>query len=191
MGKMSVAAAGDAPLAVFTEGYRSYLDQVGYSPQTLRERMELFGQLSRWLTAEGLSAAGLTAAEAERFFAARRAAGQRRVPTMQSLAELFEYLRDEQVLLDQRASSPIEDLIAQYSHYLTQDRGLAPLTIVRRPSWGTRAASLRRRPIGIPTLLGHGPSRRECPQSGGSRVARMGVPTSGQARSRGSRHPRP
>lgn len=132
MVNVSGIAVGDAPLAVFAEGYRSYLGQAGFSPRAVRERLQLLGQLDQWLVGQGLSAAGLTPDEAERFFTARRAAGQRRVPTLHSLIELFDYLHGKQVLVVvQRASSPIEDLLDQYGRYLAHDRGLAPLTIVR------------------------------------------------------------
>jgi site-specific recombinase XerD len=120
------------PLVVFADGYRFYLDQRGYSPRAVRERLELLGQLSLWLVAQGLSAEELTPAQAQRFFAARQAAGQRRVPTLRTLALLFDYLRDERVLPVERAQATrLEELLARYGRYLEHDRGLAPLTIVR------------------------------------------------------------
>lgn len=128
----SGVAVDDAPLALLADGYRSYLDRIGFSPRTVRERLELFGQLTGWLSGRGLSLTELTAAEAQRFFSAERAAGRRRVPTLHSLVELFDYLRAEQVLVvEQCTPSPIEDLLDRYGHFLAHDRGLAPLTVVR------------------------------------------------------------
>jgi site-specific recombinase XerD len=123
---------GEGPLVAFADGYRAYLDQRGYSRRAIRERLELLGQLSLWLVAQELSTVKLTRAQAQRFFAARRAAGQRRVPTLQTLAPLFDYLCDEQVLpAEQPRATRLEDLLVRYGHYLEHDRGLAPLTIVR------------------------------------------------------------
>jgi len=120
------------PLAVVAAGCRSYLVAAGFSPRAVRERMDLLGQLNVWLAAQGLPAAGLTSAEAQRFFASRRAAGQRRVPTLQTLAPIFDYLRAEAVLQAEPSKTPAQDvLVAEYREYLTRCRGLAPLTVVR------------------------------------------------------------
>jgi integrase/recombinase XerD len=90
------------------------------------------GQLDHWLAGERLSAADLTAARVERFCAARRAAGQRRVPTMQTLGVLFGFLRDQLVLpAEQPVVTPLEELLARYRSYLAGDRGAAPLTVLR------------------------------------------------------------
>jgi hypothetical protein len=94
--------------------------------------MEVAGQLDRWLTAEGHAVAGLTVARAGQFFAALRAAGQRRVPAMPTLAPLFAYPRDQQVLPPERApATPAEELLASYRRYLAVERGVAPLTVLR------------------------------------------------------------
>ena len=98
----------------------------------VRDRMEVAGQLDRWLAGEGLSAADLAVARAGQFFAALRAAGQRRVPAMPTLAPLFAYLRDQQVLPpEQAAATPAEELLASYRRYLALERGVAPLTVLR------------------------------------------------------------
>jgi integrase/recombinase XerD len=90
------------------------------------------GQLDRWLAGERLCAADLAAARAGQFFAARRAAGQRRVPAMQTLAPLFAYLQDQHVLRpEEPAATPAEVLLASYRRYLARERGVAPLTVVR------------------------------------------------------------
>lgn len=93
---------GEGPLVPLASAFRRHLERYGYAPRAVRGHLLVMGQLNRWLVAEGLSAAELTAARVERFLAARWAAGQRRVPTMQALAPLFEYLRDQQVLAPER-----------------------------------------------------------------------------------------
>jgi hypothetical protein len=84
MGTVSWASDG-RPLAGYAAGCRRELERCGFSPRTVRGKVEVMGQLSRWLAAERLSAADLTVAQAGQFIAAWRAAGQRRVPTMQTL----------------------------------------------------------------------------------------------------------
>src|SRR5262249_35246908 len=54
------------------------------------------------------------------------------VPAMQTLAPLFAYLQDEQVLPPEQATAtPAEELLASYCRYLTRERGVAPLTALR------------------------------------------------------------
>jgi integrase/recombinase XerD len=125
-------ALGEGPMAAYAAGYQGELERRGFSPRAVRDRMEVVGQLNRWLAAEGLSAADLAVARAGQFFAALRAGGQRRVPGMRTLAPLFAYLRDQQVLPpEQAAATPAEELLASYRRYLAQERGVAPLTALR------------------------------------------------------------
>jgi hypothetical protein len=72
-------ASGEGPLAAYAAGYRCELEQRGFSPRAVRDRMRVAGQLDRWLAAEGLAAADLAVARAGQFFAALRAGGCRRV----------------------------------------------------------------------------------------------------------------
>ena len=64
----------EGPLVAYAAGYRRELEQCGFSARAVRGRMEVMGQLNRWLAAERLSAADLTVDRAGQFFAARRAA---------------------------------------------------------------------------------------------------------------------
>jgi site-specific recombinase XerD len=125
-------ASSEGPLAAYAAGYRCELERRGFSPRSVRDRMEVVGQLDRWLAAGGLCAADLAADRAGQFIAALRAAGQRRVPAMPALAPLFAYLRNEQVLpAEPAAVTPAEELLASYRRYLTVERGVAPLTVLR------------------------------------------------------------
>src|SRR2546423_13804271 len=128
--------------------------------------MEVTGQLNRWLAAEGLSADGLSEARAGLFFAALRAAGQRRVPAMQTLAPLFAYLRDQQVLLPEQPATPAEELLASYHSYLARERGVAPLTVLRYERMARRCLAGRMAPAGAGARAGGA--------CGGDGVARPG-----------------
>ena len=125
-------ASGEGPLAAYAAGYRCELEQRGFSPRAVRDRMEVAGQLDRWLAAEGLAAADLAVARAGQFFAAVRAGGRRRVPAMPTLAPLFAYLQAQHVLPpEQAAVTPAEELLASYRRYLAVERGVASLTVLR------------------------------------------------------------
>jgi len=131
MGTVSWASGG-GPLAGYAAGYQRELERCGFSPRAVRGHLGVMGQLNRWLAAERLSAADLAVARAGQFFAARRAAGQRRVPTMQTLAPLFAFLQDQQALPPEpAAATPAEELLASYRRYLARERGVAPLTVLR------------------------------------------------------------
>ncbi|MEH1130794.1 site-specific integrase [Micromonospora sp. CPCC 206061] len=124
---------GEGPLAPFVAGYRRCLEQLGYSSRSVRERIEVVGRLSRWLVLEGLSVAELTPERVEQFLEVWRAAGQQRVPTMRTLVPLFDHLREQRVLAPAPALpvTALAQLLGLYSRYLVQDRGLAPLTVLR------------------------------------------------------------
>ena len=63
------------PLAPYAAGFESWLSSRSYSPSAAADRLYQLDQLSRWLEREGLGVGRLTADQAERFTAARHAAG--------------------------------------------------------------------------------------------------------------------
>ena len=75
MGKRVWFPVVAGPLAPFAAGYESWLRSRAYSPSAAADRVYQFDQLSRWLQRERLGAVELTGEQAERFAAARRAAG--------------------------------------------------------------------------------------------------------------------
>jgi hypothetical protein len=92
------------------------------------------GQVDRWLTSEGLAAADLSHGVAERFFASRRARGQRRVPTMEALSPLLIYLVGRGVLSEEALRAPRtarDDLLDRDRQYLVDELGLLPSTVLR------------------------------------------------------------
>jgi integrase/recombinase XerD len=146
-------ARGDSPLALFAEGFRQELARRGHPPSTVKHYTTLMGQLSGWLGAQGLSPSELTKARAEEFFAARRALGQRRVPTLASLAVLFDHLEALQVLAPEqpRALTPSDDLLRLYRQHLVEDRGLMPTTVVRYERFARRFLAQRASRTGLET----------------------------------------
>lgn len=114
------------------EGYRVWLAQQGYTPQTIRNMLKDLGQVGRWLSAQGLAAAQLNEESVAVFLASRQAAGQRRVPGARAMVPLLSYLRDIGVVEHALSSStPLDDLLTRYRSWMVQDRGLAPTTVLR------------------------------------------------------------
>jgi site-specific recombinase XerD len=121
-------------LGPFVEGYRVRLLELGYTPGTVRGMLKVLGQLGRWMASEGLEPGQLDAAAIEAFLAARRAGGDRRVPTVRALGQLVRYLRDVGVIAPEggpRELTPLEELIADYRQWLVVERALAPATVLR------------------------------------------------------------
>lgn len=135
----------EGPLVSFAQGYRHELFRLGYSPNYVTTQMALVGQLNRWLLEKGLTVSELTPARTEEFFAARRALGQRRVPTLRSLLSLFDCLQAEGVVPPPvpPPKTAIDELLGDYHQHLVNDRGVTPLTALRYERMASRF--LRRR----------------------------------------------
>ncbi|MHB8671024.1 MAG: tyrosine-type recombinase/integrase [Acidimicrobiales bacterium] len=103
--------------------------------------------------AEGLGVEGLTAGGAQRFLDSRRLAGQRRVPTLVSLAPLFGCLRRLQVMPSEPPVEPTprEELLAGYRHHLVNDRGLTDKTVRRYEYFAKRFLTGRASETGTET----------------------------------------
>ena len=81
-------------LAPYAAGFASWLASQSYSPSAAAARLCQFDQLSRWLEREGLGVWELTEKQAERFVAARRAAGRVTWVAPQSVTLPLGYLRE-------------------------------------------------------------------------------------------------
>ena len=144
---------GDGPLVPFAKGFCQELAHRGHPPSTQKGHLKLMGQLNRWLFAEGLAVSCLTSERANDFLAWRRALGQRRVPTLASLAPLFDYLRAEHALpADQPgAVTPRNELLAHYRQHLVVERGLMTTTVTRYERFARRFLSERAARTGLET----------------------------------------
>ncbi len=119
------------PLAEYAAGFRDELFRLGYTPLTAACQLRLAAHLSRWMTAEGLTAQDLDMPAAERYFAARRSAGYANERTVEALGPLLGYLRG----LGAAPLPPAEPvtetglLLDRFAAYLASERGLAPGTV--------------------------------------------------------------
>ena len=114
-------------LGPFVEGYRVWLLEAGYTPQTVRWMLRDLGRLGRWMDAEDVQIGALTVTGVESWLAARRAADGYRVPTVRALRALLSFLGEVGVMGEEEppALSPVEALVDGYRHWLIADRGLA------------------------------------------------------------------
>jgi integrase/recombinase XerD len=117
------------PLGPFVAGFAAELSRQGYKPQPVGKQLGLVTMLSGWLAAEGVAVSGLVPDVAERFCAARRAAGYTDRATVRALDPLLGYLRALGAAppeCGRAPAGPVEELLSSFRRYLEQERGLVP-----------------------------------------------------------------
>src|SRR6478609_8449899 len=132
MGRRVWVPVVSGPLAPFAAGFESCLRSRAYSPSGAADRVYQFDQLSRWLQREGLGVGELTGEQAERFAAARRAAGLVAWAAQGSAMLPVGYLRGLGVApppVPVVAQGPLQELLADYCRYLSIERGLSDHTV--------------------------------------------------------------
>lgn len=132
-------------LGPFVDGYRVWLLEAGYTPQTVRMMLRDLSRLGRWMDAEGVQIGALTVTDVELWLAARRAADGYRVPPIRALRALLSYLGQVGVMGEEEppALSPVEALVDEYREWLVVDRGLAAMTVLRYETLARRFLSAR------------------------------------------------
>ena len=133
MGRKMWVPAVSGPLEPFAAGFAAWLTSRAYSPSAGADRLYQFDQLSRWLAREGLAVGELTGEQAERFGAARRAAGLVSWSSPCSVALPLGYLRQLGVapaLEPVGSAGRLEELLADYRRYLSVERGLCDHTVL-------------------------------------------------------------
>jgi integrase len=141
------------PLEQYAPGFRAHLLARGYTPLTTVPQLQLMAHVSRWLEREGLTPAGLTGQQADRFLAARRAGGKPRHPA--GVHPLLDYLGGLGVLPPEPPEPPRDaarTLIAEFTEYLRSERGLAPMTVAAYSSKAARFLA-RYAPDGDPAVI--------------------------------------
>jgi site-specific recombinase XerD len=140
-------------------GYRVWLLEAGYTPQTVRAMLRELSRLGRWMDAEDVAVGALTVGGIESFLAAWRAAGGYRVPPIRALRSMVTYLGEVGVMIGEEppALSPVEALIGEYREWLIADRGLAAMTVLRYETLARRFLTARVTPtdkLGVTGLDG-------------------------------------
>ncbi|HMS14848.1 MAG TPA: tyrosine-type recombinase/integrase [Microthrixaceae bacterium] len=119
------------PLAVVADRFGEALAELGYTPLSAANQVQLLANLSRWMSSESLSLSELTEAELERFLAFRRAAGYTRRLSRRGLRPLVAVLRDGGLIPGPSAPelSEVDVLLGEFAEFLRTERGLAEATI--------------------------------------------------------------
>jgi integrase/recombinase XerD len=121
-------------VTALSNGFEENLRQQGYVPGTIWKHRKLLNELSGWLQSEKLAMGDLSMAQVDRFIAARRAAGVRRLKTRKVLGPLLAYLRAQGLVPAAELAveeSPAEEIFGRYRQFLATERGLAPVTTAR------------------------------------------------------------
>lgn len=116
------------PLEPQADGFRAWLAGRGYAASSAAAQLHLMAHLSRWLVQEELTAGDLAPAVLDRFLAARRTAGYRRLLSVRATGPLAEYLTGTG-LMAPVALEPEDAVLAGYRQYLVAERGLAASTV--------------------------------------------------------------
>lgn len=156
---VSWSCAGVGPLAPFADGYGVKLAAAGFTANSVVIHLSVMGQLSRWMSAGGVGLEDLCVAGVEEFFDARRAGGQRRVPTARMFAPLLAFLTDQGVVPPPAPvpAGPLELFLDGYVRHLVEVRGLAASTVDLRRRTARRFLSGRSSvddPLGVSGLGG-------------------------------------
>jgi len=131
----------------FIESYRQELLGQGYTPLTVRGVLQHVGALGRWMEANGIEAAELSVEALDAFVAFRHSC-RSFVRTTRSMESLLAHLRDLGVV-DPEPAPVVDPLIEAYRAWMFEDRGLAPLTVLRYETTAVRfVATLGNRPLG-------------------------------------------
>jgi integrase/recombinase XerD len=119
------------PLEAHAAGFAAELARQGYTRESAYGQMLLAAHVSRWLAGQGLDAGGLTPDVAERFLAARRAAGYVLYLSPKALVPLLGYLRRAGAAPEAPApvpAGPTDVLLGLFRLYLVSERGVGAET---------------------------------------------------------------
>jgi len=133
MGRKVWVPTPSGPLAPFAAGFAVWLRPRSYWPSAMADRLCQFDQLSRWLERCGLCIDELTETRAVGFAGSRREAGLVSWSSPRSVELPLEYLRWSGVIAPAApavADGPMEELLAEYRHYLFVERRLCEHTVV-------------------------------------------------------------
>jgi site-specific recombinase XerD len=118
-----------ARMGPFIDSYRQELLGQGYTPLTVRGVLQHVGALGRWMEANGIEPADLTAEVLDSFVTFRHSC-RSYVRTTRCMGSLLAHLRDLGVV-DPEQAPVAHPLIEAYRAWMLDDRGLAPLTVLR------------------------------------------------------------
>jgi site-specific recombinase XerD len=126
----------EGPLALLTDAFGALLEQEGYAPQTVREKLRLHDDLSRWLERRKLHAADLDEQQLRLFLRSRARRHCTRRGDAATCRQLVGFLRRLGGIsaaveeIDPSAdTSALECIEQDFARFLSSERGLKPVTV--------------------------------------------------------------
>ena len=115
------------PLAPYAAGFRAEIEAQGYRRGPVCDQLRLMAHVSRWLVGQSLDVGDLTPERVKEFLVARRAAGYTLWLSNKGVAPLLSHLRSVRAvpMPVPPASTPVEDVLAEFRRYLLEERGIA------------------------------------------------------------------
>ncbi len=120
------------PLAGFASGFASELVARGYRPRSAASQLALMADVSEWLAGRRLGPGDVSEELVDRLIAELRGSGRARLFSPRALSPLLEYLRGLGAAPLERpavAVTATDVMIARYSSYLRERRGVTPSTV--------------------------------------------------------------
>ena len=114
------------PLAVFAEGFRAQLVELGYTPCAVQLQLQLLAHFSRWMQAGRVGVGELSRVAVQRFLVERRGQGYASRISLKGLRPLLGYLDGLGTLPagGDAVSTPIDRLLEEFCRFLREERGL-------------------------------------------------------------------
>lgn len=127
------------PLAAHSNGYRSRLADLGYTPHSIENQIWVMGRLSQWLQVERLDAGDFTQIQVKQFLIHLQERGRKQPLGERKIKPLLDYLRSLGVLPpDTLQGLHADELLERYRYYLAEERRLAPRTLAEYESFARR-----------------------------------------------------
>jgi site-specific recombinase XerD len=122
------------PLAAYVKGFARWSSEQGYAVYTLRRRVRIAADFSRWLAKKRVRRQGISSKHPAQYLRARA----RRVPIREgdpaALTHFLGFLRSEGVIpaekIGRRRLTPAEQCALAFEQHLRDERDLAQVTIV-------------------------------------------------------------
>lgn len=120
------------PLGAHVDEFAERVRLRGYSKRSIRTKLRVIASFSRWLAVRDLDAHDVDAVQRKRFLQYRKRAGGWSSEDAAALREMETLLREKGITSDAEASvelSARERMELDFRVFLSQDRGLAPVTV--------------------------------------------------------------
>ncbi len=129
----------EGPLAAFIRPFSEWIVDQGYQPDSLRQRIRIAADFSRWLVGRAAQASEVQAQHWARYLRHRRRRSRMLPGEAFALGQFRDYLCQQGVILPETvaAGSPtaVQRCAQEFERYLREERLLAPATIVNYVSF--------------------------------------------------------